>query len=263
MNKVVVITGTSSGIGKETAKLFESKGDIVYGLSRRTTGETFNELICDITNLDSIKLAIDKVIEEQGRIDVLVNNAGMGISGPVETTKVEEAKRLFNVNFFGTLSMIQQVLPYMRKKHSGMIINISSVASPIAIPFQSFYSASKAAVDSLTFALRAEVSDFGIKVANVLPGDTKTGFTASREKQNDEEAKDYATKMARSVSQMEKDEQNGMNALKVAEVIYKVSGRKNPPIYTTVGFQYKVLVCLSKILPKKLVNKIIKGMYAK
>lgn len=263
MSRVVVITGASSGIGKTTAEFFVSKGDIVYGLSRRVLGDAFNELKCDITNTEDVKVCINKIIEKEGRIDILINNAGMGISGPVETTNTEDAKKLFDVNFFGTVNVINEVLPYMRKERKGRIINISSVASPIPIPFQTFYSASKAAIDSLTFALRAEVSDFNIKVSSVLPGDTKTGFTASREKQDLNAAGEYAEKMQRSISQMEKDEQNGMDSTNVAKLVYKVSKKKNPPVHVTVGFQYKLLVLLAKILPKRLVNRIVKGIYAK
>ena len=263
MNRIVLITVTSSGIGNVTAKLFKEKGDVVYGLSRRVVGEDFNEISCDITSKEDVKRVVDEIIKKEGRIDVLINNAGMGISGPVETTRTEDAKKLFDVNFFGTLNVINCVLPYMREARGGRIINISSVASPIPIPFQAFYSASKAAIDSLTFALRAEVADFGVKVSSVLPGDTKTGFTSNREKQDVDSSGEYSEKMQRSVSQMEKDEQNGMDAKSVAKLVYKVSKKKNPPVHATVGFQYKLFVFLTKLLPKRLVNRIIKGMYAK
>ena len=164
MSRIVVITGASSGIGNSTAEYFLSKGDVVYGLSRRILGKSFAELRCDITNEEEVLDCVKQIINKEGRIDVLINNAGMGISGPVETTKLQDAKKIFDVNFFGCINVINAVLPYMRKEKRGTIINISSVASPISIPFQSFYSASKAAVDSLTFALRAEVADFNIKV---------------------------------------------------------------------------------------------------
>lgn len=263
MSRVVVITGASSGIGLTTANFFHSKGDVVYGLSRRQLNAEFNEIKCDITNENEVKLCVEKIIEQEGKIDVVVNNAGMGISGPVETTKIDDARKLFEVNFFGSLNVINAILPYMRKARSGKIINISSVASPLSIPFQSFYSASKAAIDSLTFALRAEVIDFNIKVCSVLPGDTKTSFTQNREKQNFENAGEYAEKMQRSVSQMEKDEQGGMNSICVAKLVYKLSNKKNPPVHAVVGFKYKLLVLLSRFLPKRLVNSVIKGMYAK
>lgn len=263
MSRVVVITGASSGIGFTTANLFRSKGDVVYGLSRRQINAEFNEIKCDITNELDVKFCIEKIIEKEGRIDVVVNNAGMGISGPVETTKLEDTKKLFDVNFFGSLNVINASLPYMRQARSGKIINVSSVASPLSIPFQAFYSASKAAIDSLTFALRAEVSDFNVKVCSVLPGDTKTSFTLNREKQDFENAGEYAEKMQRSVNQMEKDEQGGMSSDCVAKLVYKLSNKKNPPVHVVVGFKYKFLVLLSRFLPKKLVNSVIKGMYAK
>lgn len=122
------------------------------------------------------------MISEQGRIDILINNAGFGISGAVEFTQTEEAMRLFDVNFFGMVRMTEKVIPYMRENGGGRIVNISSVAAVVPIPFQTYYSASKAAISSYSMALANEVGRFGIRVSAIMPGDISTGFTDARKK---------------------------------------------------------------------------------
>lgn len=263
MSRVVVITGASSGIGLEASRLFAEAGDKVVSLSRSGKGECGDLVECDISDIDSVKRAVDYIIEKYGRIDVLVNNAGMGISGPFETQDINDIRKQFDTNLIGSIQMMQAVLPYMRTAGSGRIINTSSVASRVGIPFQSFYSASKAALDCVSFALNAEVKEYGITITNVLPGDTKTGFTNNRIKQDVEQADVYKYKMARSVGTMEKDEQNGMSPEQIAKTIYNVSIKKNPPLQVVVGMKYKLLCMLIKFLPVKLVNNVIRLIYAK
>jgi len=260
--QVAVITGGSSGIGLATAKLLSIKGYKVYELSRRDVGRSgITHITVDVTDRVGIKAAIDKIINEAGKIDVLINNAGFGISGAVEFTEMDEAKKQFDVNYFGALNMIQEVLSHMRKQKSGKIINVSSVAGVLPVPFQAFYSGAKAAINSLTLALRNEVKPFKIKVCAVMPGDTATGFTAVREK--NEAGMEVYTALSKSVAKMEKDEEKGKSPDFVAKVIYKAVRKKNPKPLITAGFMYKLLVVASRILPTRLVNKIIGGMYAK
>lgn len=259
--KVVFITGASKGIGLETARLFIKNGYIVYGAARKA----FNEegvisLICDVTDENSVINAVDKIIASQGRLDVLINNAGMGISGPVEYTSDKDARYIFDVNFFGTINTIKHCTPHLRAT-CGRIINLSSVASRLAIPFQSFYSSTKSAVDAMSYALRAELKPFNIGVTLILPGDTKTEFTANRQKKYPEYDEMYRDRIAKSISVMEKDEQNGMPSSHVAKVIYKSVIKKKAPLAVTVGFKYKAFLLLDKFLPKKLVNFVIAKMY--
>lgn len=259
--KVVLITGGSKGIGLATAKMFAANGYTVYAAARNPfTAEGIISVMLDITDKQSIADAIARVTAEQGRLDILVNNAGMGISGPVEYTPDSEADYIFNVNYFGAFSMIKAALPYLRKS-KGAIINISSVASSLSIPFQAFYSSSKAALDAMAFALRGELKPFGIRICNVLPGDTKTEFTDSRIKNFSESDPIYKDRIARSLAVMEKDERNGMPAEKTAKAIYKAAARKNPPPAITVGFKYKVFMLLNKILPRRFVIYIIGKLY--
>jgi len=262
MGNVVVITGGSSGIGKSTAGLFCKNGCTVYELSR--TGKSENgitHITADITNTEDIQRAFKEIFDKEGRIDLLINNAGMGISGAIEFTSAEQAHRIFDVNFFGTFQCCKEALPYLRKTAGSRIINLSSVAAPLSIPFQSFYSATKAAINSLTLALSNEVRPFGIKVSAVMPGDVHTGFTQAREKNEDGSAL-YGETISRAVSSMEKDELSGMTPDFIASVIYRISQKKNPKVLYTAGGKYKLFVFISKILPINLCNKLVGKIYS-
>ena len=256
---VIVITGGSSGIGLETARLFSNCPDnIVYVLNRREIKENnIHWIKCDLSDVASIKSAIELITKKHKIINLLINNAGMGISGAVEYHSEDEIKKIIDVNLLGLINVTRLSLPYMTK--GSKIINISSVAGPISIPFQTMYSVTKAGVLAFSNGLRNELRPLDIKVTSILPGDTKTGFTASREKSVDNGR--YGDHISKSVSKMEKDESSGVPAYKVAKKIYKVSKKKNPNTYYVVGLSYRFLVFLSRILPKRLVNWIIFKIY--
>ena len=213
MSEIAVITGGTSGIGKATALCLREAGYTVYELSRREQGvEGLHHIRCDITDEDQVRAAVAEIIGQAGRIDVLINNAGFGISGAVEFTDTAEAQRLLDVNFFGMVRMNKAVIPHMRQAGRGRIVNLSSVAAPCPIPFQAYYSAGKAAVNAYTMALANELRPFGITVCAVQPGDIHTGFTAARVKTM---AGDdvYQGRIGRSVQRMEHDEQTGMESV--------------------------------------------------
>ncbi|MEX1307483.1 MAG: SDR family oxidoreductase [Eubacteriales bacterium] len=267
-NLIILVTGASSGIGKSTAEAFVKAGHLVFGTSRKSTFEDSVELSkvnmipMETTDEKSVKRAVDFVLEKAGGLDILVNCAGYGIAGSIEGVPVSEAKRQFDVNFFGTLAVIQAVLPHFRSQGQGQIINIGSVAGYIPIPFQSMYSAAKFALESLTETLAMETKKFGITVSLVEPGDTKTGFTASRimsAKKDIEE--NYMPESQQAIEQMEKDEQNGYSPDRVAKTVLRVAGKKHPPVRVTVGFSYKLFYGLSKILPTKLKLFVLKLIY--
>ena len=261
MKRVCLITGGSSGIGKATAALLNQNGFTVYELSRKgTDGDNIRHITADVTQPEQVRAAVAQVLAEQGQIDLLVNNAGFGISGAVEFTDPAEAFTQLNVNFFGALHCIQAVLPTMRAQKSGHIVNISSVAAPIAIPFQAFYSATKSATNSLTLALRNEVKPFGIRVCAILPGDVKTGFTAARQK-SCAGAEVYGAALDHAVSVMEHDEQNGMPPVMVAKAVLRAANAKKPAAYTTVGFLYQLFVLLAKLLPASWTNALVGMIY--
>ena len=263
MNKVVIITGGSSGIGLCTAAALRDRGCKVYELSRRDSEVTgITHIKCDVTDEAQIAAAVGQVMTENGRIDILINNAGFGISGAVEFTDTTDVRRLFDVNFFGMVRMNRAVLPLMRRQGGGRIVNLSSVAAPVPIPFQTYYSAGKAAVNSYTMALSNEVKPFDISVCAVMPGDIKTGFTSARQK-NIAGDDIYGGRITRSVAGMEKDEQTGMDPAKAGAFIASVALRNSrKPLYT-IGFGYKCAVFLTKILPARWLNALIGQLYAK
>ncbi|MBE5746468.1 MAG: SDR family NAD(P)-dependent oxidoreductase [Clostridiales bacterium] len=260
MKKVILITGASSGIGLTTAEFLSSKGYVVYGTARKPfENKNFKTIVADVNNHIEMENVFETVLKEEGQIDVVINNAGIGISGAIEYTKKQDIENIFNTNAIAVVDICSIAIKYLRKT-KGKIINIGSVAGVVPLPFQACYSATKSAVENFSQALRNEVKDFGIKVTCIRPGDTKTGFTAARVK-SEEKADDYNKRIQKSVSKMEKDEQNGMSALCVSKVIYKCIKKKNPALVKTVGCSYKFLCLLVKILPTRLVNFIIKKLY--
>lgn len=263
MSKIAVVTGGSSGIGKCTADALLARGYLVYEISRRESERTdLCHMSADVTDETAIQAAITQIAKQAGKIDVLVNCAGFGISGAIEFTQIEDAKRQLDVNFFGMVNMCKAVLPYMREQKYGRIVNVSSVAAPVAIPFQAFYSASKAAINDYTCALANEVRPFGITVTAVQPGDIRTGFTAARKKSvvGDDV---YGGRISRSVAVMEHDEQNGMKPETAGKYIAKIADKKRvKPLYT-IGFSYKLVCVLCKLLPCGMQNRIIGKLYAK
>ncbi|MDR2090160.1 MAG: SDR family NAD(P)-dependent oxidoreductase [Clostridiales bacterium] len=367
MSETVIITGASAGIGKAAAELFIQKGGTVYNISRSPSPVKgiFN-LSADVSDKKAVENAVKTVFAAEGKIDVLINCAGFGISGSIEHTPDGAAEKLFAVNFFGAAYAAQCVIPYMRMKNTdlnnalpesviqpnettenlsqsdipsnktlsrsdiqpdkslslsestiqpnetaenlsqsefktrsnaagangytasnntlsesgippnktlsqskpnlktgknkgGIIINVGSVAGKLPIPFQAYYSASKAALFAFSSALKAEVKPFGIRVASILPGDVKTNFTAKREKSPDEPG--YGERVKKSVEKMERDEQNGLPPRLIAEQIYALCKKNNPPAYAVGGKSYALVVLLAKILPERLISFLIEKLY--
>ena len=264
--QVILITGASSGFGKITAQMLSAQGHIVYGTSRKLS-EDMNEvkmLVVDVTNSLSIRQAVDRILSEQGRIDVLINNAGMGIGGALELATEEEVNIQMNTNFFGVVNMCREVLPVMRKNRKGKIINISSIGGVMGIPYQGFYSASKFAVEGYSEALALEVHPFHIKVCLVQPGDFNTGFTDNRNiSELTGQNEDYADSFLRSLKIIEKEERNGCDPRKLGAVICKIVARKNPPFRTKVGPLVQVLFAKSKSwLPDSMMQYALRIFYA-
>lgn len=258
---VAIVTGAGSGIGYETAKLLYEKGWDVWDLSRRERCyEGVNHISCDISNEDRVKTAVNVIHNRCGHIDLLINNAGFGISGAVEFTQPEDAMRLIEVNLMGADAVTRAVLPYMRENGSGRIIFISSAAALFPIPFQAWYSASKAALSSYALALRNEVRPFGIDVCVLLPGDIKTGFTAERKK-NHAGDELYGGRINKAVSAMEKDETGGMSPAYAAAQVVKCAYARNPAPTRCIGAKYSLFSLLNRLLPGRLVNYLLGKLY--
>ncbi len=260
MPKVVVITGASSGIGLFTARRLAKKGYKVYGLARREfSDELFECIRADVTDLASVSRALDDIYRRESRIDAVINNAGMGIAGAVEYASPDQIQRIFDTNLTALVKISSVAVKYL-KETKGNLINIGSVAGALPIPFQSCYSATKAGVLNFSLALDGEVRRFGVKVTVIQPGDTKTGFTAARVVEGGEA--DYGGRIGRSIRRMEHDEQNGKSPETVAKAAEKTLKRRKPPLKITVGGQYKLFIGLAKLLPVRLVNYILRKLYA-
>jgi len=259
--KVILVTGASSGIGRACAERLAHLGHRVYGTSRRAPFPPApappgapTMLPLDVDQDESVQRAVSFIIEQAGRLDVVVNNAGFGIGGALEDCSIEEARALFETNFFGVLRVCRAALPVMRQQGGGTIINISSLGGIIALPFQALYSASKFAVEGLSEALRMEVQPLGIHVVLVEPGDTRTGFTDARRKspatpQNPA----YAEACARALKVAESDERSGASPEQVARVVERIVHQRSPrPRYRVGPAFQKLAVVLKSILPNRL-----------
>lgn len=259
--KVVLITGASAGIGLSAAVQLMDKGVRVYAASRRggipqKAQNGVGELVhvkMDVNKEEEITSVIAQILKENNRLDAVICNAGNGIAGSIEDTSSEEVKYQLETNFFGAVKTIQACIPVFRKQGYGKIITTSSVAALIPIPFQAFYSAGKSALLVFMQALSLELKPFGIQCCTVLPGDTKTEFTAARKytEKSQSAGSVYSATMKRSVERMEKDEQNGMDAKVVAKQMVDQVMSKRMKVAVVPGFQYKVICWLFKILPTR------------
>lgn len=251
--KTLVITGGSSGIGLATTSLFAERGWCVFELSRHgVSREGVTHVDCDVCNAESVQQAVASVLRQTDHIDVVISNAGFGISGAVEFTDIREAERQMDVNFMGAVRLTQAVLPQLRQQQSGRIIYTSSVAATLAVPYQAFYSASKAAINALALALQNEVREFCIRVSVMMPGDVCTGFTDAREKSV--AGAEVYLKAEKAVTTMESDERGGMRPEQMARLFWHIATCRSPRPQYVGGFSYRILCLLDRILPKRLVN---------
>jgi NAD(P)-dependent dehydrogenase (short-subunit alcohol dehydrogenase family) len=266
MKKIILITGISSGFGKETARLLSERGHTVYGTVRKMTisDNTVNYITMDLTDTDSIKAAVSEVFRKEGRIDVLINNAGMHTGGSVETSPIEHIRLQMDTNFMGMVQVTREVLPHMRHQGGGTIINISSIMGLMGLAFQAFYSAGKFAIEGFSEALRMEVKLFNIKVVLINPGDFHTNNSANRRKFlapadiNDP----YREQFERTLAIVEKEEAKGWDPVILARKIVKIVDCKNPrQRYIIASFEQKLAVVLKYVLPGKIFRMILQDHY--
>ncbi len=264
MNKVVLITGGSSGIGKAIGEYLHHKGFVVYGTSRnphQITHSVFPLVALDVRNPESIATAVAKIISISGRLDVVINNAGIGITGPLEEIPTQEIKNNFETNFFGPIEVMKVVLPQMRQQKSGLIINITSIAGYMGLPYRSIYSASKGALELVTEALRMEVKSFGIRITNVAPGDFATNIASGRY-HTPSAGSAYEMSYAANLNRMNEHVDSGSNPIEMAEAIFSIIQNPNPKIHYKVGaFMQKFSIVLKRILPDQVYEKLLMNHY--
>ncbi|UFH45582.1 SDR family oxidoreductase [Flavobacterium galactosidilyticum] len=265
MGKVVLITGGSSGIGKSIGEFLHHKGFVVYGTSRnpeRVLNSVFPLVALDVRDSNSIRLAVAKIIATTGQLDIVINNAGVGITGPLEEIPLEEMKNNFDTNFFGPIEVMKAALPQMREQKSGLIINVTSIAGYMGLPYRGIYSASKGALELITEALRMEVKSFGIQITNVAPGDFATNIASGRYHAPVIKGSAYEVSYGESLRTMDEHVDGGSNPNEMAEAVYNIIQTPNPNIHYKVGaFMQKLSIVLKRILPDKVYEKMLMNHY--
>ncbi|GGH02134.1 short-chain dehydrogenase/reductase [Polaribacter pacificus] len=265
MSKVVLITGASSGIGKSIAGYLHQRGYIVYGTSRKasiSTSEGFQMVQLDVLDPTSIEQAINYILEKENRLDVLINNAGMGITGPIEDTPTKEMRAVFNTNLFGAIDVAKAVLPTMRAQKSGTIINVTSIAGYMGLPYRGMYSATKGALELVTESIRMEVKPFGVQVIAVAPGDFATNIAAGRYHTPVFEESAYKKTYQENLNLMDTHVSEGLAPEVMAKAVYKILQTKQPKgHYKVGGFLEKFSVVLKRVLPDKLYEKLLMNHY--
>jgi len=263
--KVIFITGASSGIGKTIAEFLQDKNYKIYGTSRdpkKYPNSKVKLFALDLTDTNSIKNAIDEVIDKESRIDVLINNAGVGITGALEEIPMEEVRRNFETNFFGSVEVIKTVLPQMRKQNSGKIINITSIAGYFGLPYRSVYSASKAALEIITEAVRMEVKPMGIEIVNIAPGDFATNIAQGRYHTPILENSPYKKTYQKILQQIDSHVNSGNNPIEIAKIVHKIIRQSKPKIHYKVGKPLqKFSIVLKRILPDRWYEKLVMKHY--
>lgn len=265
MLKVVLITGGSSGIGKSIGEFLTNKNYKVYGTSRnpeKCKDSMFPLIALDVTKKETIETCIKEVIKNEGKLDVLINNAGVGITGPIEEIPENEIKNNFETNFFGPINVIKAVLPQMRKQNNGLIINVTSIAGYMGLPYRGVYSASKGALEILTEAFRMELKDFNVKMTNVAPGDFATNIASGRFHAPIKVDSPYKKPYTNTLKLMDEHVDSGKDPELMAKAIFKIINTKNPKVHYKVGeFMQKFSIVLKRILPDTIYEKLLLNHY--
>ena len=261
----ILITGISSGFGKAMAGLLSAEGHTVYGTVRRPVDAPLPNvryLIADLRDNASVEAAAAAVLAEQGAVDVLINNAGMGIGGPAEFNSWEDIETQMDTNFMGQVRFTRALLPSMRARKRGKILFFSSIGGRMGLPFQGYYSASKFALEGFCESLRLELRNSGIDIVVIEPGDFSTNFTASRLKAVSEEAKRAYPALSRAVASFENDERNGLSPEYLAKKVSAIVKRRRPRYnYVISTMEQRLSILLKAVLPKRWFASILASYY--
>ncbi len=259
--KVVIITGGTSGIGKEIVDIYKSKNEIVCVLAKDALSDVANNIYaCDVTNEEQVKNAIEQIVKKYKKIDIVVNSAGYGLAGALELTPIESAKKQFDTNMLGTMIVNNSCIKHMPQKST--IINISSTCALFALPYRGLYCASKSAVDMYSKCLKMELASSKINVISICPGDTKTNFSKNRVKVFETNER-YGDRIQKSIDKVEGNQEKRMSPTYVANKIVKYASKKHPKPMYIIGAKYKFLYFLSRVLPQSAILKITNKMFNK
>ena len=255
-SKVILVTGASSGIGRACAELLHHRAHIVYGTSRNPASISvpWRMIELDVTCDELVSTAVARIVAEQGRIDIVINNAGLVMAGAIEDTSLDEARCQLDTNFFGVLRVCKAVLPSMREKRAGLIINIGSLAGLVGLPFQGLYSASKFAIEGFTEALRLEVAVFGVDAVVIEPGDIATSVVENRVRVSASAGQSaYRETFEKVVATYEKEEHAGASPDVVAnKVLTVIEARRRSPRYGAGPIAQHLLAGLKPFVPARL-----------
>ena len=261
MSKVILVTGASSGIGRSISLYLNSRGFRVYGTCRNPSKYNFNEyelLKCNVNSIEEIDKAVNYIIEKEDFIDVLVNNAGVGITGPLEETSTNDIKSAFETNLYGPINLIKKCIPSMRKNNKGLIINITSVLGYFGIPFRGVYCATKSSLEIIGEVFSMELKKFNIKVVNVAPGDFKTNIVSRRINTETSNNSFYNKEYLKSLKSANTHVENALSPEIISKLIFNIINSKNPKVHYKVGkFIQKFSIILKNILPDRLFEKIL------
>jgi len=265
MSKTVLITGGSSGLGKSIGEYLTEKGYQVYGTSRspeKYKNTAFPIVKLDVTDPESIQNCVQELLEKTQRIDILINNAGIGITGPMEEIPMREMKNNFETNVFGPIGMINAVLPTMRSQQTGLIINITSIAGYMGLPFRGVYSASKGALELITEAYRMELKPFKVHMTNIAPGDFATNIASGRYHAPLQQNSPYHNSYGATLALMDNHVDDGKDPKILAQVVYQIIQTKHPKIHYKVGaFLQKFSIVLKRILPDHWFERLLMSFY--
>ena len=267
--KVVIVTGASSGIGNACATFLAKKGFRVFGTCRnpatyaKKADEFFELVAMDVTDDESVSKAVAAVLAKAGHIDGILCNAGMGIAGSIEDSSMEEIFLQINTNFLGAVRSIKAVLPAMRAAGAGKILVLSSIAGVVGMPFQAFYSASKYAIEGMVESLRYEVRPFGVQACLIEPGDFRTGFTAARRYvKKADDASVYKKFFDAAMGVQIHDESHGFDPLVAAKRVHQLFGAARLPLRTTVGPGIeRFAVMVKRLVPARWFEKFYRVYY--
>ncbi len=257
MKKIVVVTGASSGIGKAVAEKLREEGHVVYGTSRTAKGDL---LALDVCSPESVNALVAQVLAREGRIDVLVNNAGFATAGPAEEMTLDEARAQFETNFFGVVAMTNAVLPGFRARKSGQVITVSSLGGLTGIPFQAFYSASKHAVEGYLESLSWEVAPLGVRMHLVEPGFMRTDIE-SHLRPTTKRFSDYDRVREVPLAIIREKVKAGAPPRRVAVAVAKLVSGRSRKFRTRVGSDAVWVPRLKRLLPHSLFSKAVSSKF--